>query len=530
MTLTLSRQGVAEATIILIIGTMLMRILGFVREMAIAYKFGASAETDAYLVAFIIPGALATMVGGAITVAFIPVFTEYRIKEGEVEAWRFASSVINIILIILVIGSIISSLGASILVPVIAPGLADQTKEIAIHLMKIMSPLVISSGLIGLTTAIINSYQHFVLPAFAGLLYNICIISSVLLLANRFGITGLALGTVIGSLFHLLAQSTVFIKEKRYYVPSIDLNHPGVKKTVQLIVPFLIGSAAGQLNLMVDRILASGLTEGSISALNFSSRVMNLPLGIFGAAVGTAIFPTLSQQIARGKLNSLRETFSWGLRTVWFVTIPASVGLIVLREPLIRLLFERGAFDQTATQMTAAALLYYSLGIFAHAGLFVITRTYFSMQDTITPVKIGVVGVVINIILNLILVRFLAHSGLALATSIAASGNLVLLIIYLRKKLGYLDGKRILYATIKIISASLMMGFACQLALNLSYHYLGESTTLKYQALQVGGIALIGIFTYFIAAALLRMEELAKVGELKYFQKLGLGRNIRKLK
>ncbi len=178
-----------------------------------------------------------------------------------------------------------------------------------------------------------------------------------------------------------------------------------------LIVPIIIGSAAGQLNLIVDRILASGLIEGSIAALHFATRVMQLPLGIFAA--GVALYPTLSQQVAKGELNNLRATLSLGLRITWFIIIPISVGMIVMHEPIIRLLFERGAFDPTATQLTAIALLYYSLGIFAHAGLGVIVRVYFSMQDTITPVKVGVIAIVINIILNLILVQFMAHAGLA---------------------------------------------------------------------------------------------------------------------
>jgi len=445
---------------------------------------------------------------------------------GETEAWRLASSVINIILIVLVAGACLAAMSASFLVPVVAPGLEEQ--KTAIHLMRVMSPLIISIGLIGLSTAIINAYEHFVFPAFAGLLSNVSIISIVLLLANRLDIASLALGTVVGSLLHLLIQSIVLIRQEKIYLRIVDFSHPGVKRIFLLLLPLFIGLSVGQINLLVDRVMASGLVEGSISALNFAVRVMELPLAIFGVAVGVAIFPILAQQVVRNELGMLRETFSWGLRMVWFVTIPATLGLIVLREPLIRLLFERGAFDQIATQMTATALLFYSLSIFSNAALVVITRTYFSLQDTITPAKIGVVAVLVNIVLNLILLRYFAHGGLALATSIAAAVNLLLLMVYLRKKLGQLDGKRILFSAFKISFASLVMGVTCQLVLNLSNIYFEHAPGLLNQIIQVGGIAVLGTLVYLTISVLIKSEELIRMSEMRYFQRLGLEKIIKK--
>ncbi len=512
--MTFSQQGVAQATIILIIGTVLSRILGFVRDMVIAHQFGAAAETDAFLIAFIIPGVFAGMVASALTVAFIPVFTEYRLKQGEEDAWRIASTLINVSVGVLILGVIFTLVTAPVIVRLLGPGLAEETREMAIHLAKVMSPAIIFMGLIGLSTAILNSYKHFTFPAFAGLLYNIGIIGGALFLGGRFGITGLAIGVVIGALGHLLVQSIILVKKKGYYTPSLNLNHPGVKKIAWLFLPFLVGSAAGQLNLMVDRILASGLVEGSISALNFGTHVMELPLGIFGVAIGVAVYPTLSQQVAEGRLDQLRNTFSQGIRVLWFVIIPASVGLIVLREPIIRLLFERGAFDAMATSMTATALLFYSLGLFAKAGIMMLARIYYSMQDVKTQVKVSVLVVALNIALNLILVRYMALGGLALASSIAASVGFLLLIYYLRKKLGYLDGQRIVRSVAKIIFASLVMGVVFWTGLNLSERFFADAIPLKYQILQVGGLVLIGLLTYFVMAVVLRMEELTKIRKL----------------
>ena len=511
-----SSQGVAQATIILIIGTLLSRMLGFVREMVIAHMFGATAATDAYLIAFIIPGVFAGLVAGAITVAFIPVFTEYRLKQGEEDAWKIASSLINVSVGVLILGVVFTLLAAPITVRLLAPGFDAQTQAIAVHLSRVMSPAIIFMGLIGLSTAILNSYKHFTFPAFAGLLYNVGIIGGALFLAGRFGITGLAIGVVVGAIGHLLVQSIILVKKRGYYTPSLQLNHPGIKRIAWLLLPFLVGSAAGQLNVMVDRILASGLAEGSIAALNFGVRVMGLPLGIFGAAIGVAVYPTLSQQVAEGRLDRLRNTFSEGIRMLWFVIVPASVGLIALREPLIRLLFERGAFDAVATSMTAVALFYYSLGLFAHAGIVMLVRTYFAMQDTKTPVTLGVLVVALNIGLNLILVRYMAHGGLALASSIAAAVNFLLLAYYLRKKLMYLDGQRIVRSSAKIIFASLVMGMVCWLALDLSRPLFADVMPLTQQLLQVGGLVLIGVFTYLVIAVLLRAEELGRISRLRH--------------
>lgn len=511
-----SSQGVAQATIILMIGMMLSRILGIVREMVIAHMFGATAETDAFVIAFTIPGVFTSLVSGAITVAFIPVFTEYRIKRGEADAWRIASTLINLIVGVLSLGVIFTLFAAPGIVGLLAPGFDEQTRATAVHLSRVMSPAIVFMGLTGLSTAILNSYKHFTFPAFAGLLYNVGIIGGALLLAGRYDITGLALGVVAGGLAQLVVQLSILVKKRVYYTPALRFNHPGVKRIAWLVLPFFVSLAASQLNMMIDRILASGLVEGSIAALSFGGRVMGLPLGIFGAAIGTAVYPALSEYAAEGQLDQLRNTFSAGIRMLWFIIIPASVGLIVLREPIIRLLFERGAFDPVATGMTATALFFYSLGLFAHAGHVMLIRTFFSMQSTRTPVKMGLVAAAVNIILNLILVRYLALGGLALASSIAASLNFGLLAYYLRKKLGYLDGRRITRSSAKIIFASLVMGVVCRLGLNVSEQFVAEMASLQWQLLQVGGLVLIGALVYFAIARLMGAEELDRIWDLRH--------------
>jgi putative peptidoglycan lipid II flippase len=502
-TRSISSQTVAQATIVLILCSILSRVLGFVREMVIADMFGATAETDAFLVAFIIPGILASLVGGAITGAFIPVFTEYRLKQGEEDAW------------ILGLGVVFTFLAAPIIVQLLSPGFDPETQAIAVHLSRVMSPAVLFVGLISLSTAILNSYKHFVFPAIAGLFYNVGIIGTALLLAGGYGITSLAVGVIIGGFGQLVAQSAILVRKRGYYTLELRFDHPGVKRIAWLLFPFLVGSAAGQLNMVIDRILASGLVEGSIAALNFGFRVMGLPLGIFGAAIAAAVYPTLSQQAAEGSVDQLRRTFSEGLRMLGLVLIPATAGLTVLREPIIRLLFERGVFDSIATDMTATALLFYALGLFAHGGNAMLIRAYFALQDVRTPIALGVAAVALNVLLNLILIRFLAHGGLALASSIAAVVNFLLLSHCLRKKLGSFDGRRIARSLAKMAFGSLVMGSVCWVGLNLSERLLPDTSLLKYQILQMAGLILIGLLAYLAIALLLRMEEMSRIGHLR---------------
>jgi len=353
-----------QAAFLIVVGTVLSRIFGLVRETVIAYQFGATAQTDAFLVASIIPMTISGMLAGAVTVALIPVFTEYRLKSGEEEAWTIVGAVINLTALALAAAAVLYLLAAPLLIPLLAPGLAPETTALAVQLSRLLAPVLIFTGLVGIATAVLNAYRHFTYPAFAGLLQNFGLIGGALLLGGLMGISGLALGAVAGSAAYLLALLVPLASRKNYYRPTLKgLSHPGVKKIGLLLLPFIASSAAGQINLLVDRILASGLAEGSISALNFAVRVMHLPLGIFAAAAATAAYPFLAEQAAGAHANDLRRTFSEGLRLLWFIVFPLSVGLMLLSEPIVRLLFERGAFDARATQMTAVALFYYSLGI-----------------------------------------------------------------------------------------------------------------------------------------------------------------------
>jgi len=512
----ISRQPVIQATIILTVTAVASHILGLVRDMVIAQQFGASAQTDAYLVANIIPGVIMVLVATAITGAFIPVFIDYRNKHGEKEAWHVASGLINGILIFLLLSTVFTVVAAPFIVPILAPGFDTGTMALAVMLTKAMSPAIVLLGMAALFTAILHAYQHFTAPAFASLLYNVGIIAGVLLLAGRFGIAGLAVGVVIGAAGQMLAQIGVMAKKRQYYSLTLDLFHPGVKKVGWLILPLLVSSGVNQLNVIIDRFLASGLAEGSISALNFAYVVMHLPWSIFATAVGTAIFPTLAEQAAESKLDLMRKTISEGVRTVWFLMVPAAMGMIVLRESIVRVLFERGAFDAVATGMTAGALMFYAFGLIAFGGNVIMLRSFYSLQDTRTPTMIVIIMVVMKIVLSLALVDYMAQNGLALATSLAATVSFLLLLFGLRRKLQSIDGRRLAVSLAKMIFASAVMGITIWIVSNLSQPFFQSPASVWQQILQLGSLILLGIIVYSGMAALLRMEEFAKVVSLMY--------------
>lgn len=504
----ISKQGMGQAALLLVVGTVLSRILGIIRETAIAYQFGATAQTDAYLVALIVPMAISSIVAGAVATAFIPVFTEHRLKASEEEAWTIASAVINLAVIALCAGAILYFLAAPFFISLFAPGLAPETKALAVQISRWLAPAMIFTGLIGLANALLRSYHHFTYTAFAGLLHNLGMIGGTLLLGSLLGISGLIIGGLVGLAANLLVLFIPLSSQKKLYRPTLKgLRHPGTKQIGLLLLPFLVGSAAGQINLLVDRILASGLTEGSISALNFADRLVGLPLGVFAGSAATAAYPFLAEQAAAKNIDELRRTLSNALRMLWFIVFPLAVGLMVLSEPIVRLLFERGAFDAAATERTSIALFYYSLGIFAHAASALLSSVYFALQDTATPVKLGLISVGLNIVLNLILVGYMAHAGLALATSIAGTVGCLLLALALRRRIGHLDGQRLLRSVGKFAVASLLMGIAVTAAHRFSSAFF-KPNILSHQLLQVAGLVVLGGAVYFAVAALLRTEEL----------------------
>jgi len=441
--------------------TLFSRILGFIRDAVIAWYFGAGFSSDAFIAAFRIPNLLRRLFAeGSLSSAFIPVFTQYMVRRGRHEAFALARSAVmflSVLLLLIVIGGILLSPG---IVKLMAPGFATEKYALTVHLTRLMFPYIFFVGLVALCMGILNVLGHFAAPAFAPVLLNISIIGSVLIIAPSLSVpaVGLAIGVLIGGVLQLALQLPVLWRKGFRLWQKSQLLHPGLKQMGTLIPPVIIGGAVYQINIVVGTILGSLLAEGSVTYLYFADRLVQFPLGVFAIAVATAVLPSLSRQAATEDFEALKDTFGHALKLVFFISIPAMLGLIVLREPIVALLFQRGEFNDLATRLTAQALLYYSLGLWAFSAVRIVASTFFALQDTRTPVKMAGISILANIVLGVVLMGPLAHGGLALATSLSSILNLGLLVHALRRKLGALGWRSIARSFCKTLMSSLAMG------------------------------------------------------------------------
>ncbi len=498
------RQAAATARVARAAGPVMVlfvasRGLGLLREMVISRQFGTSGTLDAYLAAFRLPDILFQVVaGGALASAFIPTFATYWERDDRAGAWRLASAVINLVFLLTVLLAAASWLLAPWLVrTVIAPGFGADRQALTASLMRIMLITPAVFGVSGVIMGILNARQHFALPALAPVLYNLGIIGGALLLAPSMDVRGLAVGVVAGSLGHLVVQVPALARQGMRYVPLLGLRDAGVREVGRLMVPRMVGLAAVQLNFLVNTILASGLAAGSISALNYAWLLMLLPQGVVAQAVATAAFPTFSAQAARGELAEMRSTLVSTLRAVLYLALPAAVGLVVLRAPLVEVIFQRGAFSAASTGRVAGALALYALGLPAHSAVEILVRAFYAMHDTRTPVGISAAAMALNIGLSVALMAgfgaagWAPYGGLALANSLATTLEMGALLGVLRRRLGGLGGRPLGTSLARSGAASAAMAGLLLVLLRL---LAGQSAWLTAGAgLAAGALAYAGL-------------------------------------
>jgi putative peptidoglycan lipid II flippase len=504
---TSSKQQIARAAGVVIAAFALSRVLGLAREMIIGQQFGTSGELDAYLAAFRLPDILFQLVaGGALGSAFIPTFSGYLAQGDEQGAWRLASAVINLVLLLLSALALLAAAFAPLLVAkVVAPGFDPAKRALTVQLMRLMllSPVVF--GVSGIVMGVLNSYQHFLLPALAPIVYNLSIIGAALFLSPSLGVRSLAVGVVVGSLFHLAVQVPSLVRRGMGYSPILGLGNPGVREVGRLMAPRVLGLSVVQINFLVNTSLASTF-DGSLAALNFAWLLMLLPQGIFAQALATAAFPTFSELAAKKQVAEMRSTLSATLRAILYLAIPASVGLFALRYPIVQLLFQRGAFQESSTEAVVWALQFYALGLFAHAVVEIVTRAFYALHDTLTPVLIGGGAMVINVVLSLILIRPLAHGGLALANSTATILEMVGMLLIIRGRLEGLEGGRLLGSTLRTALAAGLMGFGVS-------WFAARTHGLNILIVGGGGIALGGVI-YLVATLVLGSGEVRALWQM----------------
>ncbi len=489
-------------------GMVLSSITGLVTTMMVSNEFGTSAHLDAFYAANRLTELLfQIMAGGALASAFLPTFTGFLTRGDREGAWRLASAITNLVLLTLTTLAILAAIAAPWIVRnILAPGFTDPLQiNLTVDLLRVMAISVVIFGLSGILMSILNAHQHFLLPALAPAAYRFGWILGIFLLVPSMGIYGLAWGAVLGALFHLLIQLPGLLRLHARYYRDLGLNNPAVHQVGRLMAPRILGAAVVQINFLVNTILASAMIEGSLAAISFALALMIMPQAAIAQAAAIAALPTFSEQVARGDISQMRTSLVNTLRGVIFLALPASIGLILLRVPLVSMLLERGQFDIQSTEMVAWALLWYAIGLMGHSVLEIVVRAFYALKDTWTPVLVGLIAMTLNIAFSLLFaslfkrIGWLPLGGLALANSLATAIESLVLVILLRRRIHGLDVAKLLrWSIITIASAGAMV-----LALLLWSIVMSEQPSWL---VGLGGI-LVGASVYVVAALALGVPE-----------------------
>ena len=491
------------------------RILGLVRDMVMATLFGSGMAADAFFVALRIPNLLRRLFAeGSLTIAFIPVFTEYLTLKSKEDAFELARIVFTILSLILAVVTVLGVLFAPVIVKIQAFGFGSSgvKYDLTVLLTRITFPYIFFIGIVAFFMGVLNSLRHFAAPAAAPILLNVGIIGAAFFISPHCDepIVGVAMGVIIGGVLQVALQIPWVYGAGLRLFPKWKPLHPAVKRIGWLMLPAVFGSAVYQFNQFVGTLLASFLKEGSVSWLYYADRLVQFPLGIFAIAIATAALPSLSDDVARRDHAQFQKTLDHGLGLIFFIVLPATAGLLILGKPIVVLLFERGAFGAESSAMTTDALICYTVGLWAFSGMRVLIAAFYALQDTKTPVKVAIISLGVNVILSLAFMGPMKHAGLALALSVASAVQFGLLALFLRKKGLFIHAGPILKSVSKSVVATLVMGtivFIC----HGKWFYTTATDALSEKILSLSALVLIGIVVYFLIARLMGCQEIRAV-------------------
>ena len=505
---------VAKAAGIVSAATMVSRVFGLVRDMVIAAFFGASWMSDAFWVAFRIPNTLSRLLGeGSLTASFIPVFTEYLQKKTKDEALELAYNTFTLLSIILTFVSVLGIIFSPLIVGLIAPGFISEPRQfaLAVFLNRLMFPYIFVISLGALCMGILNSFRRFASPALSPVMLNISIIVAALTLRPFFAepITALAIGVLIGGVLQLSLQWPFLRKSGVKLKVRFNFRHPGLKQIGLLMIPAMLGAGITTINVFVGTILASMLPGGSVTYLFYADRIVELPLGVFAIAIGTASLPSFSRHVAAGNIDELKASISFSLRLMLFLTVPATFALMALNLPIISVIFQRGAFDAQAAIYTGQALFFYGMGLWAFSVVRVFVATFYSLQDAKWPMRAAIISFIVNLLVSLALMYPMKHKGLALATSLAAIVNVIILGIVLKKKIGPFLDRNFYFSTLKIITSSIIMWGSIML-IDVFMPW-DSSSSFRSRFIYLLTAIVAGAATFFICSYLLKSPEMHSV-------------------
>ncbi len=504
------------------LATLISRILGVVREQVLAAYFGAGFFTDAFLVAFRIPNLLRDLFAeGAMSAAFIPTFTKYLKEAGRSEAIKLANMMINLLLVVLSGVTLLIFIFARYLVLILASGfekVSPDKVDLTVHMTRIMSPFLLFVAIAAVFMGMLNAFGRFFIPALAPAVFNICCILAGIFLSplmpaiGQEPIVSMAIGAFIGGLGQLCIQIPQAVREGYRYEFGLRLSHPGLKRIMTLMIPATFGLAATQINIIVDNEIASYLGNGPISWLNYSFRIMMLPIGLFGVAIATVNLAEVSRNAADRDMDALKATLARSVRLAAVLTIPAMAGMIALKTPIVRILYERGRFSSFDTAQTANALLFYALGLFAYSLVKIIVPTFYALGDTKTPVKVSALSIGMKIGLNFLFLYLFSvlglpvYLGLPLSTAMAAGMNFSLLGHILARKVGSFRNMGIGEVIIKMIVVSTFMGLFCNVLYGMLTS-LFDTRSLLSDVTNLFIVIIAGILITFFSCWLLNVQE-----------------------
>ena len=491
--------------------TVVSRIFGYIRDNRIAALLGTGDLGDAYSMAFRIPNILRRLVGeGAVSAAFIPVFSQYLAEDRRKEAWEFVNAILSAAIVFMSIVVVLGILGSSYIVGFFASGFEPDKLQTTTVLNRIIFPYIGFVSVSALAMGVLNSFGRFGAPAFAPVLLNVSIIS-LSFLSNFFPnpAEALAVGVVVGGVLQILIQIPSLIRAGWRMRWLWDLAHPGVRRVGALIGPRLFGIGIVQIEVLVGTQFASHMIEGSVASIGLADRVMELVLGGYVIALSTAVLPLLARQAAANRMDDMKATLCFAMRLVLFITLPATVGLILLRVPIIEVLFERGEFDAQSTALTAWALMFFAVGLSAFSMKKVIVQAFYVVHDTRTPVIIGFFSLMINIACNFLFFRWLSNGGPPLATSVAAFFDTLALTMIFRWRYGTLGIREVIRSCGKFVVASAVMGLLIFGFLRIPGAFEGSWT---HRAISLTAAIVLAAGAYFAAARLLGVRELREMG------------------
>ena len=506
-------EGLAAAAGLMVVAIFLSAVTGLIRVMVLARQFGTAGEINAYVQAFRVPDFIYfLMAGGALRTGFVPVFTEYLSLGKRKQAWQTFSSTLWLLVIV---GILLVGLGmifAPQLAVLVGPGWAAGNPELlglCGRLMRIMFPAEIFFVIGGLLMGTLNAQKHFLWPAVGPIIYNIVVIIAILLAPVLWGLPTISYAVVLGALLgSLLVQIPPLRRRGARLLLSFNPSDEGMRRVIKLALPIIFGLAIAEINLIITTALATKVDPlHGPTILEYANRLWKLPTRMFGAGIAIALFPTLAEHYTKGAVAEFRRDFSFGLRNTLFLTVPSAVGIMVLRQPLVRLLFERNEFGPQDTVAVGQALFWYGLGIVGLAALYIVARAFYARHDTVTPVWVGIISVGVCVAAAWLLMDTMKVAGLALATSLSAIVNSAILIWLLRKQVGGLDGAHILRSLVRLLPPATALGLICWVAMVASERHLGTAglgARLVNLFVPMG----LGIGAFIGLSALLQVEEM----------------------